>query len=195
MNPSLTIVLPVRNAEARLAAQIDELLDVLPELTGRFEVLVVDDGSSDETADLADQLARRYPQVRVARHAVPLGLAETIQTGLDHTEGELVLVGDEKLGLPADDLCKLWELRHEGDAPSSIRRSDRHAADRRPIHRLLAWTPAQRGGSRPAAEVRLIRRTSIGELRVDRAPTDGPKAVEPARPNFLSKIKAFALGE
>ncbi len=189
MNPTLSVVLPVQNAEHRLAAQVGALLDVLPDLTRRFEVLVVDDGSTDDTAHVAGELATCYPQVRFARHSVPLGLTEAIQTGLDHTEGEIVLVGDLKLGLPSEELVKLWHLRHD-DNVMLVRKPHRPpAAEPRFLDRFLAWTPPQRPAWRPMPEVRFIRRSALKALRVDPIPS------EPARPNFLSKLKAFALGE
>ena len=69
MNPSLSIILPVYNAQATLARQIGQLLDVLPDLASRFEILVVDDGSTDHTGDIAHQFRQQYPQLKIARHA------------------------------------------------------------------------------------------------------------------------------
>jgi glycosyltransferase involved in cell wall biosynthesis len=190
LNPSLTIVLPVHNAEHRLAAQVYQLLDVLPELTRRFEVLVVDDGSTDDTAIVADELAICYPQVRLVRHPISLGLAETVQTGLDHTEGEIVLVGDPHHGLPADDLVKLWKLRQENDLVMGRKPIPKNAAERGVLERLLSWTPAGRRSSQKSPEVHIIRRSMLEGMRLDAS-----AKAEPARPNFLDKVKAFALGE
>lgn len=191
MSPSLTIVLPVYNAERRLAAQVDELLDLLPDLTRRFEVLVVDDGSSDETPHVAEELALRYPQVRLVRHPVPLGVAETIQTGLDNTEGEIVLVGDAQHGLPPRDLVKLWRLRHDPDLVIGRKPVELPKDEPNVVARLLAWTPWRRRGSHASSEVQIIRRSMLDALRVDQVPQ--PKAHP--RPNFLDKVKTFALGE
>jgi glycosyltransferase involved in cell wall biosynthesis len=190
VNPSLSIVLPVRNAEERLATQIGDLLDILPDLTARFEVLVVDNGSSDETAHVAADLARCYPQVRLVRHPVSLGIEESIQTGIDHTEGEIVLVGDQQHGMPADDLLKLWHMRLD-DASASLRRP----AAATIADRLKAWTPTSRGGSRNVSTLHVIQREADESLRIDRISTRRAETRQPSRPNFLSKIKAFALGE
>ena len=96
------MLLPVHNAEDRLAIGVARLLDVLPDLTGRFDLLIIDDGSTDDTPEVAHDLARRFPQVGVVRHPVRLGLGEAIQTGLDHTAGEVVLVGDEHRGIEGE---------------------------------------------------------------------------------------------
>ena len=111
MTTSLSILLPVHNAEDSLEMQVSEILDVLPELTDVFDIMIVDDGSTDDTPEVAASLARRFPQVRCTRHPMRLGLNEAIQTGLDETAGDVVFVADEKYGLDPQDLRKLWQMR------------------------------------------------------------------------------------
>jgi len=189
--PSLSVVLPVCNLEERLAGQVDELLDVLPELTDRFEVLIVDDGSTDDTAHVAAELARCFPQVRLVRHPITLGLTEAIQTGLDNTDGEIVLVGDAQYGLPTADLHKLWQLRHDQEMVVARKPMARQEPQRNLLDRLMKWTPSSRPASGPTPAVHVLRRGMLQSLRVDQI----PPATPPVRPNFLGKVKAFALGE
>lgn len=106
-----SVLLPVYNAQRSLEATVAEILEVVSQWTGQFELAILDDGSTDETAEVARELAARYPQVRVIRHPLRLGLAEAIQTGLDHMPGEIILVGDEDYRLDPDDLRTLWQLR------------------------------------------------------------------------------------
>lgn len=134
-----SVLLPVYNAQRNLEAAVAEILEVLAQATGRFELAILDDGSTDETAEVARELAARYPQIRVIRHPVRLGLAEAIQTGLDHMPGELILVGDEDYCMNRDDLRTLWQLR---DAEWRMSRQARPAAAVEPwLEKLLAWTP------------------------------------------------------
>lgn len=199
MNTSLSIVLPVYNCEHRLNAQIADLLDVLPELTASFEVLIVDDGSTDDTAHVADDLALVYPQVRLVRHPIRLGLAEAIQTGLDNTRGEIVLVGDEQFGLDLDDLHKLWQMRE--DEELIVARQAKAVKPERFIDKVLGWTPSRRHGSRHVPASHVIRRQAFEDLR--RFETERLEAVShrvdkvaaPAKPSFLGKIKRFAVEE
>lgn len=69
MDQSLNVVLRVRDAERTLAACIDRLLEILPDVAERFAVLVVDQGSTDQTLEVAHELALVYPQLRVASSA------------------------------------------------------------------------------------------------------------------------------
>ena len=110
LKPSVSVLLPVFNAQHRLENQVAALLDVLAELTDRFDVLIVDDGSPDDTIDVARQLALVYPQVSAVRHPLRLGLAEAVQTGLDQTDGDILFVGDEHAGIDPADLRRLWPL-------------------------------------------------------------------------------------
>jgi hypothetical protein len=110
------MVVPVRDAEGTLVDQIHHLLDLLPDLTHRFEILVVDDGSSDHTVDLARDLARQYPQVKLLRHVVPLGMPAAIRTALKAAGGDTVVVLEEAGPVRAADLRQLWSLRIDAEA-------------------------------------------------------------------------------
>ena len=56
-NKSLTIVLPVHNGESRLAASVTEMLELASDLTSRFSIMIVDDGSTDDTSAVAEELS------------------------------------------------------------------------------------------------------------------------------------------
>jgi hypothetical protein len=105
---SLSVLLPVRDVQSALAAMVLEMLDVLPELTSRFEIVVIDDGSVDATLEVADELVSRYPQIRAVRHARPLGRSAAIRTGLRHSAGDVVFLRDPGHALALDQVRKLW---------------------------------------------------------------------------------------
>jgi len=92
---SLSVVLPVQNAEGTLAKQVALLLEIVPDLSDRFEILLVDDGSTDHTLDLAQELARRYPQLRVLRHDRPSGRQAALDTGRSAACSHRVVAADE----------------------------------------------------------------------------------------------------
>ena len=94
MERSLTVLLPAHNVESTLAADVTHALDVVSDLTGRFELVIVDDGSADATSEVIDELTRFYPQVRSVRHRRHRGRNEAIRTGLKHSTGEMIFLPD-----------------------------------------------------------------------------------------------------
>ena len=79
---AVTIVVPAYNEVANLEGAVKDVLGAAEHLLPVYEIIVVDDGSTDETGILADQLARRYDEVRVIHHARNLGLAQAYKSGL-----------------------------------------------------------------------------------------------------------------
>jgi Glycosyl transferase family 2 len=148
LKPSVTILLPVHNAQHRLETQVAEILDVLPELTNRFELMIIDDGSTDDSFELARHLAVKYPQVSTLRHSRRLGLEHAVRSGLEQTDGDLVLVGDEQHGVRADDLRRLWhrfaEQRQatEKTSQTSSSKSRVSTGQARWFEKVLKWKPA-----------------------------------------------------
>ena len=57
--------------------------------------LIIDDGSTDATSEVAHELTHHYPQVRVVRHGTSLGREAAIRTGLKRSQGEVVVMRDE----------------------------------------------------------------------------------------------------
>jgi glycosyltransferase involved in cell wall biosynthesis len=108
LDRSLSALLAVRNVESTLGQTVLEMLDILPELTRRLEIVIVDDASRDATLEVADELAGQYPQLVIARHAHPRGRAEAITTALQRSSGEVILLGDEDCGLALDQVGKMW---------------------------------------------------------------------------------------
>lgn len=78
MNPAITIVLPVHNAERTLRSTLMGILELAETAARNLCVAVVDDGSTDGTYEVACELARMYPQVRVFRQAYQCGLGAAL---------------------------------------------------------------------------------------------------------------------
>ena len=94
MDRSLTILLPVRNAQTTLSDTVTEVLEVASELTDNLELVIVDDGSTDATSEVAHDLMIHYPQVKTCSHGTHMGDAAAIKTGLQHASGEVVVLRD-----------------------------------------------------------------------------------------------------
>ena len=107
MNSSLTVVLPLRNVESSLPSVVAELLEILPELTSRFEVVMVDDGSTDHTIDVAHEQSLLYPQVQLLVHPTKLGAQECLRSALRYSQGEVLLLCRDVAEFDPNELLKL----------------------------------------------------------------------------------------
>ncbi|MBM4000220.1 MAG: glycosyltransferase [Planctomycetes bacterium] len=179
MNSTLGIVVPVRNAEATLRAQIQELLDILPDVASHFRVVIVDDASSDSTDEIAHELATTYPQVDAVRHDPSLGRSAA-ETGINRIGADLVYVQDQGRPFRIADLNAAVAYRGE-PIPTPV------PMDSHLMRRLIAWgralerTEASPGGasasragspvSSPETPSRVVRRSrSAASHSADPAP-------------------------
>jgi glycosyltransferase involved in cell wall biosynthesis len=89
----LSVVIPAYNEEATLIATIQRVL-VIPNL---HEVVIVDDGSTDGTGRMVDDLCSRYPKVKALHHTFNQGKTEALKTGFAATSGQIVIVQDADL--------------------------------------------------------------------------------------------------
>jgi glycosyltransferase involved in cell wall biosynthesis len=85
-NPDLTILVIAFNEEDAIGATVEELLAVQERLGFYARVLVLDDGSTDRTAEIADALAARHERVDVFHHPSNVGQFANIRKGLELTE-------------------------------------------------------------------------------------------------------------
>ncbi len=88
--PRISVVVMAFNEAAGLAPVAREILDQLCRLGATYEILIVDDGSSDGTGRIADELAATLPGVRVWHHDVNRGLGAVYRTGFAQTRGDLL---------------------------------------------------------------------------------------------------------
>jgi glycosyltransferase involved in cell wall biosynthesis len=79
------------------------------ELTSDFEVIVVDDGSADGTAAIADELARTYPQVRAVHHPINRDYGAALQTGFHSATKDLIFYTDGDAQYDPTELAMLWD--------------------------------------------------------------------------------------
>jgi glycosyltransferase involved in cell wall biosynthesis len=90
----LSIFFPAYNDSGTIASLVIAAHQAAQQLTDDFEILVVNDGSEDTTPDIADELARTYPEVRVIHHARNRGYGGALRTGFREARKELVFYTD-----------------------------------------------------------------------------------------------------
>src|SRR5882724_10980373 len=86
----LSVFFPAYNDSGTIASMVIRAVQAAAELTPDYEVIVVNDGSADATAAIADELARTYPHVRVMHHPQNRGYGGALQTGIRSATKELV---------------------------------------------------------------------------------------------------------
>jgi glycosyltransferase involved in cell wall biosynthesis len=116
LKPSLSVVLPVHNVQTTLAATVETLLEIVPELTDRFELVLIDDASTDATGDTARDLSISYPQVQLLTQSTPLGPLESFRSGIRFTHGELLLLANDRPAFDLHEIGKLWDVRKDDGA-------------------------------------------------------------------------------
>jgi glycosyltransferase involved in cell wall biosynthesis len=79
--PSLSAFFPAYNEERNVPVMVERLTDVLPRVADDYEIIVVDDGSADRTAAVADELAARDSHVRVVHHPTNRGYGGALKSG------------------------------------------------------------------------------------------------------------------
>ncbi|HYM92704.1 MAG TPA: glycosyltransferase family 2 protein [Chitinophagaceae bacterium] len=94
--PSLSIILPCYNEEAILKNNLQTILDYLKNksLKYQWEILLVNDGSSDQTGRIADKFSEENNNVRVIHHPANLNLGHALQTGFCNSKGDIIVVLD-----------------------------------------------------------------------------------------------------
>ena len=90
----LSVFFPAYNDSGTIASMVIRAVQAASELTPDYEVIVVNDGSSDATAEIADELARTYPHVRVVHHPKNRGYGGALQTGIRSATKELIFYTD-----------------------------------------------------------------------------------------------------
>ncbi|MEJ5298071.1 MAG: glycosyltransferase family 2 protein [Armatimonadota bacterium] len=90
----LSVFFPAHNEEENIAPLVRSALEVLPAFARRFEIIVVDDGSSDGTRQEAERLARRHGEVRCVSHPHNRGYGGALKTGLREARCEWVFFTD-----------------------------------------------------------------------------------------------------
>lgn len=211
LEKTLTVVLPVHNAESRLRRNVGELLELASELTAKFGVLIIDDGSTDSTFEVAEELASRFPQVTVRRHRQSRGLGAALEYAKRRVRSDAVIIHDGVTPINANEMRGLWQRwiletapEHSTVADAGRRGSVKEFAKLTSLHTAMERVHRQVVGFQlmthsasddyqaTGSEIPVAARRdeSHGSAR-------GGLGSIPTlpRPKFLSAIAAFALGE
>lgn len=129
MVPQLSVVIPAYNEAVRLGRNIENVIDYLAKNFPSHELIVVDDGSTDNTAEIV----KKYKNIRLISYTPNQGKGYAIRMGVSQTSGETVLFMDADLSTPLSEIPKIMDKLKYGDIVIGSRgKSDA------PAHRQIA---------------------------------------------------------
>jgi len=172
---TLTILFPMWNEElivpatVRAAREVGEQLVAEGELTD-FEVLVVDDASTDTSGEIADKLAADFPRLRVVHHDTNRGVGGALRTGFAEAQGELVLYTHADLPCDLAELHKALRLLrlHSADVVSAYRHDRRGEGPRQLVYSVAYNALIRTAFGLHVRDVnfafKLCRRSMLGQL-------------------------------
>ncbi len=111
---SVTIFFPAFNDEGSIELMVHRALDLLPSLTDDYEVIIVNDGSTDSTAQIIDRLAATLPHVKVIHHSRNLGYGAALRSGFSHAGKDLIFYTDGDGQYDTRELANLFPLMSDG---------------------------------------------------------------------------------
>jgi dolichyl-phosphate beta-glucosyltransferase len=123
--PDLSIIIPSFNEELRLPGTLEQIAAFLPNLGRETEILVVDDGSRDRTAEVAESFRKTLPNLRVIFNGVNRGKGFSVRHGMLEARGRNVLFTDADLSAPIEEAPKLLDALKTYDVAIGSRALDR----------------------------------------------------------------------
>jgi dolichyl-phosphate beta-glucosyltransferase len=131
-HPHYSIVIPAYNETARIERALSSVSGCIRARGWDAEVLVVDDGSTDNTAALVERWARRHPEVRLIQNGRNRGKGYSVRNGMLRAAGEIVMFTDADLSSPIEEAERLFAAIAEG---ADVAIGSRWLIGRRIVHK------------------------------------------------------------
>jgi dolichyl-phosphate beta-glucosyltransferase len=112
--PHISVVIPAYNEEARLPKTLASVYEFLANSGQTFEIVVVDDGSTDHTVDVVQDFGRHCDGVRLLSYAPNQGKGHAVRTGMLAANGDFLLLDDADGSSPITDLYRLEDAIKSG---------------------------------------------------------------------------------
>ena len=132
--PELSIFFPFWNEEENITTVVENALKIAPTIAAKFEILVIDDGSSDKTLEKANQLAEKYKTVRVVAHKINRGYGAALRSGFENAKYEYIVFTDGDLQFDFSEVTRFVEKIDKADLVIGFRTKRR---DKKLFKRLL----------------------------------------------------------
>jgi len=132
---AISVFFPCYNEQPNVARTVENAREVLERIGADFEIIIVNDGSSDQTGDIADALAGRDNRIKVVHHRRNLGYGAALQSGFRAATKELVFYTDGDGQFDINEMPPLLPLMGEYDIVSCYRLNRRDSM----IRKINAW--------------------------------------------------------
>lgn len=113
-SPKYSIVIPAFNESGRIPATLESILACIRSRGWQAEVIVVNDGSTDSTAQVVREIARRAPEVRLVENPGNHGKGYSVRNGMMQAQGEVVMFTDSDLSAPIEEAELLFDAIQKG---------------------------------------------------------------------------------
>jgi glycosyltransferase involved in cell wall biosynthesis len=109
-----SLIIPAYNESNRIRPSLDQILKYIEEQHWQAEVLVVNDGSQDNTAQIVKEYGRTHPQVQLLENGRNRGKGFSVRNGMLHARGDICLLSDADLSSPITEAQKLFDAIAQG---------------------------------------------------------------------------------
>lgn len=131
--PSISTFFPAFNDGGTIPSMVISALRTLPRITDDYEVIVVNDGSSDHTAEMLEEMERVYPQVRIVTHPQNRGYGGALRSGFGNAKKDWIFYTDGDGQYDPRELVRLVDAVREDTDIVNGYKIERHD----PLHRVI----------------------------------------------------------
>lgn len=140
MQKSLSVVIPVYNSQESLPLLIRDLSTVLREITSEFEIILVNDGSKDQSWQVIQELSASFPQIRAFDLMRNYGQHNALLCGIREARGDFIITMDDDLQHLPESIPQLLIKLEEGyDVVYGVPEAERHNFWRNLTSRMIKW--------------------------------------------------------
>jgi glycosyltransferase involved in cell wall biosynthesis len=186
--PSVSVCFPAYNEEATIESVLTDSHELLSTSGLDYEILVCDDGSLDNTARIAEEIATRLPGIRVLRNRKNLGIRETFERLYREASNDLVFLNSTDRQWETSVLFQMLPLTNEYDIVIAARRNKHYGFSRRFTSWIFNLIPPVLFGVKTydAGAVKLVRREVIERFAlVSRSPfTEAERLIRAERAGY-----------
>lgn len=113
---SISLVTPVYNEEKNIGVLLEEAVEIFQKNNIEAEVIVVNDGSTDNTKRICEELSKRYKIIKLINHEVNKGYAQGVSTGITHAKNDFIILVDSDGQFDVNDVTSFLKKHDETGA-------------------------------------------------------------------------------